>query len=136
GAGPADAAGQTEAELVNAASQPDRPERVAEALADYYERLDRGEKVDRGRFLEEHADVADQLLESLRVADLIDDLVGQPGGSFGGAPSGSRSGAPAQAEALSGSSLSSHSSTTVVEAAVVLDEAEPLVPPEEYVVRL
>jgi serine/threonine protein kinase len=51
-------------------------DRFNEALADYMQRLDRGEPVDRKAFLAEYADVADELCAYFDDADLVERMAG------------------------------------------------------------
>jgi hypothetical protein len=45
-------------------------------LAEYMLRIDRGERIDRARFLQEHPEVADQLREYFADLDAIRDAMG------------------------------------------------------------
>ncbi len=61
---------------MSAALPPNSPDqaRLEEVLADYMQRLDRGEPVDRERLIADHPEVADELLSYFVAADEIDVL--------------------------------------------------------------
>ncbi|MFO0909076.1 MAG: serine/threonine-protein kinase [Isosphaeraceae bacterium] len=53
---------------------PTRQERIDAALADYMERVDRGEAVDRNQFLAEHSEIAQELREYFDDSDQVEEL--------------------------------------------------------------
>ena len=62
----------------SASPQPDASgeDPASAAIADYFMRLDRGERVDRDEFIAEHTDIADQLREFFEGANLVEQFAG------------------------------------------------------------
>jgi TRAP transporter TAXI family solute receptor len=63
-----------------------REERLDRLLAEYLRRRDTGEELDRRAFLEQHADLADELRDLLDTADLVDCMAGPLEGAPDEAP--------------------------------------------------